>query len=279
MDLPSHWQPEAEGLLRVGGVAVLIGRTDTGKSTLTRWISDLAVEARREVAVVDADIGQSSFGPATCISLTYLPSKGPAVLRFIGATHPVGHFLEVIVGTKLLVDRARAAGAGLILVDTSGMVQGPLGMLLKRHKVELVRPDHLLVLQKAAELEGLLSRLPILPQTAIRRLPVSPEARVRSIAERRAHRQRQFAEYFQEASFLSIGFGRGSPILHGPRPGVGRLVGLLDGTGETVGMGRVQHRDRGSITLLTPVRSVASIRHLQVGSLRLREDWTEVPKA
>ena len=279
MQTPESWDEPAKSIVKGSGVALVVGNVNAGKSTLAHHLLHVGSDRGLRTAIVDADLGQSTFGPPTCLSLTFfspLSSALPAALHFVGATSPAGHLLQVTVGVKLLVERALAGGAGLVIVDTSGMVQGPQGNLLKRYKIELVRPDHLLVLQKRGELEGFLRRLPCPSETKVHRLPISTDARVRSAAERTAYRQKQFAAYFEGAKARTIHLSRPRCFVLGPRPTVGRLIGLLDAAGETVGLGRIRHADAGRIDLVTPVTSFESVRFLQSGSIRLKEDWSEM---
>ncbi len=278
---PTEWTELGERIVEKVGIALVIGKTDAGKSTLIRYLLRLALDRGRRVAVVDADVGQASFGPPTCMSLTLWPEFSPAaadvrpILRFIGSTSPVGHLLQVVVGVKLLVERAQMSKAGLILIDTSGMVQGPLGTLLKRHKVELVHPTHLLVLQKAREMEGLLNRMHLTLATKVNRLPVSPQSRSRSSAERRAYRQQRFAAYFQDIPARWINLSHPRRLLSGFSPSTGRLLGLLDASGGTLGLGVIRRCGSGRLELITPVTSLDAIRVLQPARIRLGRDWNE----
>jgi polynucleotide 5'-hydroxyl-kinase GRC3/NOL9 len=281
MMFPEEWIELGKKVVKRAGIALVIGKTDAGKSTLIRYLLQLALNQRRRVAVVDADIGQASFGPPTCMSLTLWPEFSPAapdarsILRFIGSTSPAGHLLQVVVGVKLLVERALMSKAELILIDTSGMVQGPLGILLKRHKIELVHPTHLLVLQKEQEMEGLLERLHLMSGTEVYRLPVSPQSRSRSAAERRAYRQQRFAAYFQDFPARWINLSHPRYLLSGFSPSMGRLLGLLDASGETLGLGVIRRYGSGRIELITPVTSLDTIRILQPARIRLGRDWSE----
>ena len=65
-----QWKDAVQRVRRFKGVVMAIGGTDTGKSTLVRQLLAQALTPKRVIAVVDADMGQSSFGPPTCMSLT-----------------------------------------------------------------------------------------------------------------------------------------------------------------------------------------------------------------
>jgi polynucleotide 5'-hydroxyl-kinase GRC3/NOL9 len=275
MQLPPSWIRIGDRTVEKGGVALAIGKMNTGKSTLVRYLLERALETGRRAAVVDADIGQTGFGPPTCMTLHFPPNE--PILRFIGATHPAGHLLEVVVGVKRLIERAEEAGAELILVDTSGMVEGRLGHRLKRHKIESVRPSTLLVLQRDRELAPLLEAIPRLVGMERFLLPTSPETRSRSAAARHLYRQEQFTRYFQKAEPRWVDLSRPKRILSGEPVEPGALVGLLDLEGETLGLGVVLRIENKRAELSTPISSIEKVRSLQVSSLRLGPHWEEIP--
>lgn len=129
------------------GIVLLLGATDTGKSTLAR---QLWAKTRGEV--VDGDLGQAWIGPPTLLSRG-APGKGdrPAKLSdamFIGSTHPAHHALEVVHGTSLLAHRARRP----CVVDADGFVSGSLARAMKSALLATLRPDVLVLLERDREL-------------------------------------------------------------------------------------------------------------------------------
>lgn len=46
---------------------------------------------------------------------------------FLGATSPIGHLLEIVVGTKKMADKALNSGADVVIVNTSGLILGTAG--------------------------------------------------------------------------------------------------------------------------------------------------------
>ena len=55
-----------------------------------------------------------------------------------------------------MAQRALRLGFDRVIVDTSGLVQGELGRLLKQHKIDLVEPELVLCLQRNGECEHIL---------------------------------------------------------------------------------------------------------------------------
>ena len=142
LEILPEWERAAEAILARPGVVVLLGASDSGKTTLARILTERWRAAGRTVGLVDGDIGQSSLGPPTTVGLVILspdlpitPSPRPQVLHFVGSTSPPGHFLPLILGTQDLVRRAIAQGAEIVLVDTTGLILGSVAASLKWHKL------------------------------------------------------------------------------------------------------------------------------------------------
>jgi len=207
LEILPEWERAAEAILARPGVVVLLGASDSGKTTLARILTERWRAAGRTVGLVDGDIGQSSLGPPTTVGLVILspdlpitPSPRPQVLHFVGSTSPPGHFLPLILGTQDLVRRAIAQGAEIVLVDTTGLILGSVAASLKWHKLIALQPRHVLALQRVEELEPILRLVEGQAALEIQRLPVSPRVARRSHAARRAFREERFREYFVSAS-------------------------------------------------------------------------------
>ena len=156
---------------------------------------------------MDGDIGQSSIGPPATVGLAILSplhpspvSPSPVACIFVGSTSPPGHFLPHILGTQTLVQSAINQGAEIVLVDTTGLISGAAAASLKWHKLQAIRPQHVLALQRQGELEPILHLVEGQANLQIHRLPVSAKAARRSHAARRAYREERFREYFAPAS-------------------------------------------------------------------------------
>ncbi len=207
LEILPEWMSAAEAILERPGVVVLLGASDSGKTTLCRVLAERWRIAGRTVALVDGDIGQSSVGPPTTVGLAICspgsppsPIPDPQSFYFVGSTSPPGHFLPHILGTQSLVQSAIAHGAEIVLVDTTGLILGPVAASLKWHKLQALRPRHVLALQRDAELEPILRLQEGQASLEIHRLPVSSRAIRRSHAARRAFREERFHHYFAQAS-------------------------------------------------------------------------------
>src|SRR5919108_5103491 len=138
------WQAALEDLQHARTI-LLLGGTDTGKTTFLTWLTNALLAREGRIAIVDADVGQSSLGPPTTIglgvvaqALQHLQELPPTALYFVGSTSPRGHLLPVIVGTKRMVERAQRIEADQVIIDTCGFISADGGQVLKYYQIDLV---------------------------------------------------------------------------------------------------------------------------------------------
>ena len=223
-------------------VMLVIGETDAGKTSFTTFLASTLLERGLSVAVVDADLGQSDIGPPTTVGLgrPRLPVERLADaevmgLYFVGSTSPQGHLLPTVLGTRVMAQRALRLGFDRVIVDTSGLVQGEMGRLLKQHKIDFVEPELVLCLQRNGECEHILRPYGTGERPTILRLAPSGATRRRSQDERRQHRERSLQVYFAAARPIALDLSRvilrqpalyvGSPL---PPRQVEELAAVLD---------------------------------------------------
>ncbi|WP_167902469.1 Clp1/GlmU family protein [Thermococcus sp. JdF3] len=193
---------------------MLVGGTDSGKTTLLTFLANGLIERGLRVAIVDSDVGQKGILPPATVSLAFVdgPFSSPSELRghahyFIGTTTPGQYVGEMAVGVKRLTDIA-AERADVVLIDTTGFVTGP-GVELKRLKAELVRPDLIVLLERAGEMEYLRKVLVLYGDVVT--LPVSPAAREHSRRERREVRREKWRAYFSNSRTVEVDLTRVIP--------------------------------------------------------------------
>ncbi len=267
------WERALERAAR-SWLTLLVGDVDTGKTSLATFLANGLHARGFRTAVVDADLGQSEIGPPTTIGLGRVTRRLARLadadligLSFVGSASPDGHVGSTVSGTRQMADRAFRFGFERIVVDTSGLVGGELGRVLKQRKIELLDPDLVICLERAEECEPILRPLPGRgPRPEILRLPVGPRARRRSAAERRRHREAALAGYFHDStrlrlsiSGLELRFTSDRPDRAWPGdPGdlEGALVGLDDADGDTLGVGAIRALDSVEVLVDTPLRRV-----------------------
>jgi polynucleotide 5'-hydroxyl-kinase GRC3/NOL9 len=209
LDIPPAWEGAARQFLATAGLTMVMGAPDTGKSTLCQYLVYRAYVAGEPVGLVDLDLGQSHLGPPGALGLGLFPPRFPGDrglfpegLYFIGQTSPVGAILEVAVGSRVLVDQARAQDVQRLLVNTSGLVHGYAAHRLKLAEMELLHPQLLLALDREGELAPLLRTLASTPNTLA--LPVSSRATRRGWEERRLYREERFRRYWEKSRSLDL---------------------------------------------------------------------------
>jgi polynucleotide 5'-hydroxyl-kinase GRC3/NOL9 len=190
---------------------LLLGATDTGKTTFLTWLANTLYGQGRRVAVLDADIGQSSIGPPTTIGLgivvqpmQHLQEVATRSVFFVGSTSPRGHLLPMVVGTRRMLDRALTLDVEHVIIDTCGFITGHGGRALQRYTIGVVNPDVVVCLQQRDECEGLLRAYRRRQRPRVLRLPASPARRHRSMEERRVFRQRALQRYFAKPTSITL---------------------------------------------------------------------------
>jgi polynucleotide 5'-hydroxyl-kinase GRC3/NOL9 len=268
-DLPAAWKTVDFSEIR--GTILVVGAPDVGKSTFVKYLYQELQAAGRPAAYLDGDPGQSSLGPPAVVSAEFRGSDKPSTWRrFIGSTTPVVHMLDVVVGAARLAERARRAGAEVVLCDTCGLVDPSAGGLaLKLALVDLLQPALVVALRRGKELDPLLQVLRKLRRTRLVELDASPAARRRSPKVRQAHRREQFAAYFSGARVRQVSW-ENMAVLPGPYFSPRRLVALEDAQGFTFRLGIILDINQAAsqVTLLTP-SGAPDPAALHLGSLEL----------
>jgi polynucleotide 5'-kinase involved in rRNA processing len=278
-----------EQVLDDPGVVVLLGSMDSGKTTFARMLLAGAVDRGITASYLDTDVGRTTVGPPTTIGLKHV--RDPKHLRedelaiadclyFVGWVSAQFHLLPLVAGTAKLMDVARRSGAELIVVDTSSLISGVYGQILKYHKLEVARPDYVIGFERGEELEPLLGITRRFTSARVESYPVHPDARPTTAEERAETRRARFAAYFSgplhrwrvkptvflpslppEADLLSL---------------AGLLVGMEDGKGSCVGIGYLEMAEGGGLRMISTVSEGA--RALRLGSTRITPDWSSTTR-
>lgn len=229
MEISPEWQNIIHEIIAAPGVVMVIGSVDVGKTNFCLQLARASYESGIPTAVVDADIGQSEIGaPGTVgMSLVDRPIEAlsdlkPRRIYFVGGTSPVGHLLESVVGSRKMVDAALVLGAKLVVLDTTGFIEGAVGRKLKTYKADLVRSDYLIGIQKRREIEHLLAPFSKVTPVRTRTVAASSLARRKPQEFRSARRQLNFYNHFNNAhghiirlddvSCWNTWFGSGRPM-------------------------------------------------------------------
>lgn len=130
---------------------MLVGATDTGKSTLATYISNVAVAEGLAVGIVDSDIGQGDIAPPACIGscmvreqVLDLRDLDADEYYFIGRITPAGVEDHIIRGVIHLINTLNAT-PDMVIVNTDGYV-GQQGLRYKSRIAEVIDADLVVML-------------------------------------------------------------------------------------------------------------------------------------
>jgi len=281
----NEYEALVERAIRDKRMVLLIGGLDSGKSTLSRSLLHAAVGAGRTCAYLDTDIGQKTVGPPATVGLRLArtpedldPERltSADLLAFVGSTSPQGHLLPILTGVVTLAQRAREMGADFLVIDSSGMVSGIHGQQLKYHKMEMLRADLVVGLQRGEELQPLLGVIQRFFDTEVVPLGVHPGVVPTTVEQRALNREQSMRRYFDgELHRWRVKPTVFMPALP-PMFDLGQLdrllVGLSDGAGGYLGIGYLEHdREAGVLRLISPV--AVAPKALRLGSVRLEEGF------
>jgi polynucleotide 5'-hydroxyl-kinase GRC3/NOL9 len=286
---PNEWYAILDTLEEEKGISILLGATDTGKSTLAKFLIFNLCKRGLKVALVDADIGQSFLGPPTTIGFSVFKSDpnwevvlSPPEIFFVGSTTPEGSFPIHLEGTKRMVDKALSSIADVIIVDTTGFILGEAGKELKRRKIDLLSPRFIIALQKANEIEYVLDLYKENPLYKILRLPLSDQVRPKSMEERKINRTNKFQDYFKHAVIQEVAIenvqiegevldpnGDILPLDWALRIN-GLLIGLKNHNDETLALGSTKNyfEEKKILRVSTPLREMERVKTIQLSSFR-----------
>ncbi len=288
------WDSAIERISRETGVVLLMGATDVGKSTLALQAANAAATAGRPVAVVDTDVGQSEVGPPGTVGVVRLDGPvasltelKPRALAFVGDTSPVGHLLPLLQGSRRLVDHARSRGDELVVVDTSGMVEGRLGEKLKLAEATILQPSLVMVVARGGELTRLESLVRGSCAAPVIRVRSAPDVRKKSPVYRRTQRANRMNRHFEGARLIDLDASQvmsfdtwlysgtaltawelraatealKTPVLHGESTPDGIFL-CTEGRPDRKGFDLLQEDFKRRRTLVTPA---IAFRHLLIG--------------
>jgi polynucleotide 5'-kinase involved in rRNA processing len=279
----SQHQRLIEDLTSEGGVIMLLGAPDTGKSSFAKELLASVIASGKQGAYVDADVGQTTVGPPACVGLKWVRNAADLAhlgeaddLRFVGSISPKHLVLQEVIATASLVDRARNE-VDVIVIDTTGAVSGVTGQTLKFHKLELCRPDVLVALQRGSEIEPIIGMARRFFSADVRIVGVLPAVAPLSPTERSAQR----AEAFARALAPPLHRWKVRPTVFAPSLPTGlhfsrlqdMLVGVHDGTGRCLGLGILTVEDDDRLLVMTSVTD--GMQGLRLASLRIDPETFE----
>jgi|Deesub1362B_J571_1020462.scaffolds.fasta_scaffold00010_22 polynucleotide 5'-hydroxyl-kinase GRC3/NOL9 len=275
-----RWEELIQRILHSESTILLLGNTDSGKSTLARFILYRLLENHLRVALVDTDIGQSSlFLPGTVsmkvfTSTNELNKREPDGMFFVGLINPARNISFHIKASEVMLRKALERKPDKTIVDTTGLVTGSPGHSLKKKKILTLKPSLVVALQRGSELEGILKELP--DSTVFRLLP-SEHVRPRTREERINYRNSLYREYFKDSYLLEMRPEGVQFEEMGRRFSIrerylrrGTLLGLCKGS-DTLGLGIFDGISDGRVQIITPLKE-EDFDRIVVGEIVIPEE-------
>lgn len=270
--VPDQWQQLNAAQLT--GITLVIGPSDSGKSTLVQWLVQRLRQEYPIIGWLDADIGQTTLSVPTTMSLALLQGAQDQMPRllatiFVGSTSPRGHLGSLLDGLHRLQKLALATKASGLVVDTTGMIDAHSGGdILKTKKIELLQPATIIAIQRVQELEHIIT--PLKSKKSFNIHVFDPvEAVVRKSPEKRAHRRRtQFQRYFRSAIQHRIQHDA-LPFYGQTPPAAMSLMAFQDKMGFALALGVVLSVSSESMEISTPLSDLSNVAGLRFGAVRL----------
>ena len=210
--IPVSWDKLVEKIVKNNLNTILIlGATDSGKSTLTHYLVNRLVAQNKSVGVVDADLGQSNIGVTGTFGLVIFENKiynmqDAKIFKshFVGGFSPSLHCMEVLIGLKKLVATG-LMNSNVVLIDTTGLIDGDNGRALKLAKIELLNPDLVVAIQKKDECEHLLKNL---NNQRIFKVGLSYYVREKTTEERKLNRKAALAKALANSKSMKLSINK-----------------------------------------------------------------------
>ncbi|MEM1515300.1 MAG: Clp1/GlmU family protein [Candidatus Bathyarchaeia archaeon] len=210
--IPSSWERTCEKILSTSDKVevVILGGTDSGKSSFFTYLANVALSRRRKIALIDGDLGQSDIGPPGTLGLSIIkrPIIDPSSLQpdqiiFVGVTSPQRVVDRVIEGLVRLKDRALEMDSNFIVINTDGWVEGRDAVDYKRQLIRALEPNFVMIMQGKGDLTTLVNSL--MKENFNLLLIETPEKIKRRDREtRKAIREGLYKKYLKNAKLRSI---------------------------------------------------------------------------
>jgi polynucleotide 5'-hydroxyl-kinase GRC3/NOL9 len=276
-----EWQTLLAIIMKLKGAVMIVGATDSGKSTIARYLITQLVPEGIRVSLVDTDVGQTSLGLPGTISVKVFSSGkdleafAPEKMFFVGTVNPATRIPLIIRVTKTAVAGCREK-SDVVLIDTSGLVSGKIGEALKIGKIRAINPEHIIGVQRGDEIEHILK---LAGDIDISRVAASRMVKSRDTARRVRYRKKKYEDYLRDAQPLEYLvrmqeaelFYNGGTLSAGdgglPK---GNIIGLNHGE-ETLGLGVLTGTGDDWITFRSPLRSLKRINRIVFGDITFRQ--------
>ncbi len=209
--IPESWVKSVQELLDVQtkpATALVLGSSDTGKSSFCTYMVNRLLVEKRRVTILDGDLGQSDVGPPSTIAyapvlkpITDLFSLHAKNAFFIGETSPSNVTEKTVQALSLLKKEALAGEPDFLVINTDGWIEGESAVGYKLNLAKDLGPHVIFFVQQKDELSPLLTA-----EHDARKVIVEspPTIRQRDKERRKGLRELGYKKYLRNSKVQSL---------------------------------------------------------------------------
>jgi polynucleotide 5'-hydroxyl-kinase GRC3/NOL9 len=152
----AEWESVAKAIVSsVDTVVVVLGAVESGKTSFSTLLSNIALEIGRKPCIIDADVGQGDLAPPTFIGMKCLDRKilwlreeKGDYIKFIGFLTPSISIAmtKIITGVVEFVNKAKIMGRDFIIINTDGWFGDISSIEYKYSLIKSVTPSSIVIL-------------------------------------------------------------------------------------------------------------------------------------
>jgi polynucleotide 5'-hydroxyl-kinase GRC3/NOL9 len=277
--IPKSWFEAANTFQKSNNKKLLIiGSTDTGKSTLCTFLVNHILKFKQNVALLDADIGQSDLGPPGTLGLSvinkpYIESDNLNIdsMIFIGKTSPTSVTEKVINGISKLENSVQKGTP--IVINTDGWILDTEAIAYKLRMIRQLDPNITIILSEGKDLYNIFeNNLPFM------RIQVPKFIKTRGREDRKKIREYRYKKYLRNA--IHTNFSLNGITMEGLLPNRiegGEILGFLDLNRFLIGIGILEYINRRKQILKAYTNvNARSVTSIECGNIRLMHDGSEI---
>lgn len=216
------WERVANEVAASGGRVLIVGPIESGKTSFSTLLSNIALDKGLRVWLIDADVGQCDLAPPGFIALKRMDTKvvwlrglglRGDVLRFVGFITPSNPIAmsRIVSYTLELAELAERKGADIVIINTDGWLSDTLSVEYKLQLVKSLRPRSLVLLGEEAS--HLLGRcVTFAAGLKVYQVPSPKVVRRREREERRDLRRLNYTQHFKNVKKICIALSEISVI-------------------------------------------------------------------
>jgi polynucleotide 5'-hydroxyl-kinase GRC3/NOL9 len=286
--IPLSWSKPVKMILELQkrpAVIVVLGESDSGKSSFCTYVLNKLVAEQRKVAIIDGDLGQSDIGPSTSVGYAVATKPVSEIYNlrmqngyFVGVTSPTSATKKTVKGLSAMMNEVCSREVDCILVNTDGIVRSNEAISYKLSVIKELKPDVVVGVQMHEELNELMSYL---GGGGLIIVEPSQAHSVRTPEKRKTLRELTYAKYLKKSKLHCIPI---SQLIIEPRNGVpktqepkrGILVGLYGYGTKFLGIGVLRAINVGRRTLKIQTAVPTKPLRLVFGKVFLNHKLQEV---